>query len=231
MNKKAKVESIEKVSAKVLKIRFRMTEPTSIDFKPGQFLSMKVDTMIRRSYSIGSAPFNQEFVDLYNDVTPGGPGSKCWLKLKEGDEAEFLGPLGIFKYNEGSNKPVIFIATNTGIAPFYSMILHALESERTTRPVYLYFGVRYEEDIFLNKEFEELVEKFKNFKYKLALTRPDEKWEGLKGRVTELIEQDFDDLKGYEAYICGGQAMISSAEELLLKKGMDVESIYYEKFY
>jgi NAD(P)H-flavin reductase len=231
MNKKAKVESIEKVSAKVIKIRFKLTEPTSIEFKPGQFVSMKVDTMIRRSYSIASAPFNTEFIDLYNDVMPGGPGSKYWLKLKVGDEAEFLGPLGIFKYVEGSNKPVIFIATNTGIAPFYSMIVHALESERSTRPIYLYFGVRYEEDIFMNEEFEELAKKFENFKYKLSLTRPEENWTGLKGRVTELIEKDFDSLKGYEAYICGGQAMIASTEELLLTKGMDIESIYYEKFY
>lgn len=232
MNFKAKVEFTKKINEKIYVMRLRLVDPEEIDFKAGQFVSIDVGGDIRRSYSIASDPDDKNFVDIYNDIAPMGPGSKFFLEAKDGQEVSFLGPLGQFHYEkeEEGDLNIFFIATGTGVAPVYSMLLQALDSKKENK-IHLFFGLRYEKDQFLVEELRELEKKHPNFQFHLTLSKPSEDWKGLTGHVTHHIEEHLEANEQARFYICGSQKVISSTEELLLQMGISADNIHYERFY
>lgn len=226
MNYTSKVISNEKIGSKIYKTL--VDTPDGFEFKAGQFVNFKVKDNMRRSYSITSAP-GEEGLLFYTDISPNGIGSKFFMGLKEGDEVEFLGPLGRFTYMD-NEMPMILIGTGTGIAPLYSISVEALRNFNIKKEIKLIFGLRFEEDIFLKEELENLQKEFSNFEYAITLSKPGKTWKGLKGRVTNCLH-DYMTEDEVDAYICGGQDMIHSVEELLLDKGVPQDNIFYEKYY
>jgi len=68
---------------------------------------------------------NSSQFDIVVNVAPMGPGSQYFLSCRVGDTVEIIAPLGMFCLTDSPNKKV-FVATGTGIAPFYSMIVDSL---------------------------------------------------------------------------------------------------------
>lgn len=206
------------------------------DFSAGQYVSIKVaPDGTRRSYSIASAP-DENTIDLLVDVSPGGLGSKYFLSLKEGDEAEALGPMGIFTLATKTPKPnKMFIATGSGIAPFRAMILESLHKKLALGEVRLLWGVRHEEDLFWQEEFVQLNREFANFSYQLVLSKPTEHWHGERGHVEDCLQRGFmtqeKNLGTWEFFLCGGQEMIMETGGYLASQGVAREDIHFEKFF
>ena len=50
------------------------------------------------------------------------------------------------------------------------------------------------------------------------------------GRVTTAIERHIDSGENTEAYLCGSPGMIESVVEVLKKKGIPEDKIYFDKF-
>ena len=119
----------------VVELRFKANSETSSDFshKAGQFVSVKVPSpqgQIFRSYSISSKP-TLSYFELCVKVVENGLASNFLANLTEGNEIEFLGPLGNFGFIEPTNQTEsiarpnqstpslsLFIATGTGVAAF-----------------------------------------------------------------------------------------------------------------
>lgn len=204
---------------------------SEFEFEPGQFISVRVSEARINSYSIAGR-VDESKIGLLVDVKPGGPGSQFFAGLREGNEVEFLGPLGKFvlQPNDGSEH-LIFLGTGSGIAPLKCMIEAALREEKMTKPITLYFGLRYREDVFWDGYFRELEGGYENFGFKLCLSKPDESWQGLRGHITDFLRTDFPDASKCSAYLCGAEAMIREAEGILKELGMSPERIYHEKFY
>ncbi|PIR43440.1 hypothetical protein COV24_02775 [candidate division WWE3 bacterium CG10_big_fil_rev_8_21_14_0_10_32_10] len=199
-------------------------------FHPGQYISVKVDKNAVRAYSIATSTGEKEF-ELLVDIRPGGPGSKFFENLKPNDKITFLGPFGVFTFNNTDNaEELLFLATGSGISAVRCMIDKALYEQNCTKPITLYFGLTYNYEIFWQDHFEELANKYSNFKYKIAIDKPDENWTGAKGFITELVRGDYANAQNCAAYLCGHRAMISDATDLLIKNGCPKERIYTERF-
>ena len=69
-----------------------------------------------------------------------------------------------------------------------------------------------------------------NIDYRPVLSQPDEGWDGRTGHVQDAVLADFDDLTGYELYACGHPAMVYSAKEALVAKGIDPDHCYSDAF-
>jgi len=221
------------LSRKTLASKFNHYELKSekpLNFKPGQYISVKVAENTRRDYSV-AARFGPKRFDLLVDTRPGGPGSIFFENLKAGDKITYLGPFGVFTFdkNDGAEN-ILFLATGSGISPIHCMIDKALLEDSFKKPITLYFGLTYPEEIFWKDHFEELAKKFPNFKFKIAIYKPNDTWKGATGFITELVKQDFPNAKSCAAYLCGHKAMISDASDLLIKTGCPKERIYTERF-
>ena len=207
---------------------FELEFSEKFNFKAGQYVSVKVNEEgDRRAYYIASIPGGKK-IGLLVDVAPGGVGSKYFLGITVGDEVEVLGPLGRFVVEKtgstseqipnglGSDeKPsLVFVGTGSGIAPLRSMIDDLLQkktgstskqspeatvSDEKPVDIGLMWGMRCEEDVFWQEEFEALERKHKNFKFDLVLSRPGGSWQGRKGHVTDVLKE-MENLKGIEFY-------------------------------
>jgi len=79
---------------------------------------------------------------------------------------------------------------------------------------------------------EALKQKIPDLEVILTLSRPEEedRWEGERGRVTNVLEKIIKNGANKEAYLCGNPAMVESCVELLTKKGIPQELIFFDKF-
>ena len=225
----AKISEKKQLTSDVIELHFQTEE--TFNFTPGQFISIRVEDRVPpciRAYSIASKPSNNNEFFLCIKVVEGGRGSN-WLNSKNiGDSVNLIGPNGYFTH-QNARKNAIFVATGTGLAPFYSIISYILE-KGSEQNITLIFGVRYEESLFYIEEFRQLEEKYQNFKFIYTITRPDENWEGQSGRVTTVLEELEIDGPNTESYICGLNAMVSQVTEIFKTKGLKEEDIHYEKY-
>lgn len=221
----------------VYELTLHLKNPLEIDFQAGQFVNIRVDDgkekIFFRSYSILSPPREKNIIKSCIKIVPDGRCSRWLSQIEIGTKVTFMGPIGMFFFNEKSKKETLFIATGTGITPLYSMIADQLEKGNTS-PIHLVWGFRYEKDIFYQEEFFELAKKYPNFKITVAISRPQEGWTGEKGRVTDFLERNFTsgylDAKRLQIYICGVGDMVQDVKDLCIQKGVPTEEVHFEKY-
>jgi len=224
---------IEKISKNVYLEMFELIEPGEITFLPGQTVMLYVAPAspaggpnVNRSMSIASSPSEKHFITLAHDVSPMGPYAKWALSAKVGDTMEFMGPLGSFILDSESHRTKVFIATGTGVTPFYAMAQDYL-THNGTDTVTLYWGLRYEEDIFWQREFEDLLHAYPNFRLVLTFSQAGEYWQGKRGHVQDHIQIN----SGSDYYLCGNKAMIDDMRAKLKDAGVPDTQIKFELFY
>jgi len=230
---RAQVDRIRDLTYDVREISLRLLEPPELEFKAGQFISFEVvkeglNRPLVRPYSIASPPSQREIVTLVLNLIAGGPGSTYLFALKEGDDTRFTGPAGNFYLRDDPARAFLFVATGTGIAPFRSMLL-ALFERGVSSPVTLYWGLRSQRDLYYQDELETMAKTHPNFSFVTTLSRPEDGWEGERGRVTRLVEERVSSVKDLAVYLCGNSGMIKDVREIVRGKGLC--PIYREKFY
>jgi Na+-transporting NADH:ubiquinone oxidoreductase subunit F len=231
----AEVESARRLNLTVAEVRFFVKTP-GFAFQPGQYVIFQIpgtgDEVVRRSYSISTAPADERHFEICVRAVAGGYGSNWVHRLRPGTKVKFEGPIGDFTLRD-TDRDILMVATGTGLSPIKSMLLHLLE-QRSHRRVRLFFGVRSVEDIFYTDLFRGLEAHYRLFQHEIALSSPDpQRWAGTRGRVTELVREQVlaADASHTEAYLCGSQSMIADVESLLLEKGFAGEHIHHENFY
>jgi len=185
----------------------------------------------RRLYSIASSPTNNDTIDFVIEIVPNGIGSTYIKRLKENDTVKLQGPAGVFTYNPSERTP-LFLATGTGIAPIYSIITNLIASQ-PDKQLQLFWGMKYEKDIYLVDKFEKLAQEHENFTYSICLSRESEVDHAnyMKGRVTEALTTNPQLLTtNHDYYLCGGKEMVESLRTLLGEHNVPKEQIYFEKF-
>jgi len=230
---KGKVSEHILMNEKFQYLHIELMEPHRIEFKAGQFVSIDVGGE-RRSYSIASVPAMDHAIEICVDISPGGKGSTYLKNLKPGDVVSFLGPLGEFvikEENKEKEKKLLLIATGSGIASIRSMVLDLLEEKNDKRFIKLHWGLRFVEDMFWEDDFRRLHKHYDNFNFHLTLSKPPEKWPLCSGHVTECVEVEIKLGVDWGVYLCGNKAMIDEVSELVQKKGVVKEQIYFEKFF
>lgn len=220
----------EKLTEHTYFVSFKLQQPEMISFRAGQCMMLMCGAGVNRTMSISSLPSETQQVSMVHDIAPMGPGSKWTLSLSVGDTVNFVAPTGVFFFDESSPRKKVFVATGTGIAPFYSMIKEYLNKKGDAQ-IEVYWGLRCEADMFWQKEFNDLYESYPNFKWHQVLSKPSESWKGLTGHVTEHVLHSDKDLSNDEYYLCGNKLMIEDVRAQLIAKNVPKDQIKSELFY
>ena len=104
-----------------------------------------------------------------------GVGSTYVFTRKPGDKVMISGPYGEFLLpeNDPDNIEYIFVGGGAGMAPLRSHIMQLFKTLKTGRKVSFFYGARALVEAFYLEDFAELEKEFPNFKFHLALDRPD----------------------------------------------------------
>lgn len=189
----------------------------SFEFQPGQVISLEVDNHAPRMYSIASGN-NEEFVTILYDIKPEGEVTPLICLLKKGDKIKISDPFGNFICNDAK---AYWIASGTGIVPFYSMFCSGLGAGKT-----LIHGGRTPYSFY----FEEKFQPFYKDKYTRCLSNGIT--EGyFPGRLTTFLrEQSFLPVD-QNYYLCGSVEMIVEVRDLLIARHVPFNNIFAEIYF
>jgi len=198
-------------------------------FRAGQFvflhfLDQEGRSLIKRAYSIASAPEDEDLEFAIGMV--GGAFTSKLDAAKPGDVLGLEGPLGRMMLDE--HRDAAFICGGTGIAPAMSMMRHIVKSGEGRRFT-LFYSARSRDRILFSKELDEMAS-HPGMKVVITLTRErPEGWEGEIGRLChEMIGRHIQDAGSRHWYVCGPMAMIRGMLGCLGKMGLERKSIEVE---
>ncbi|MCS5585932.1 MAG: CDP-6-deoxy-delta-3,4-glucoseen reductase [Gammaproteobacteria bacterium] len=228
-NLPCKVESIKHLNHDVTQIMLKIPGSESLQYLAGQYIDLIHPDFEPRAFSIANAPTNSSLIELHvRQIENGKFTNFVFNELEEKSLLRIEGPKGDFFFKEESKKPVILVAGGTGLGPIKSIIEHAVATQ-LNRPIYLYWGVRDEVDLYMDLP-EKWADEYDNIHFVPVLSEPNEAWQGKTGFVHESVLSDFDDLTGYEVYACGPPDMIKAAAKTFVEQGMIKDNFFSDAF-
>ncbi|MBE6226650.1 MAG: NADH:ubiquinone reductase (Na(+)-transporting) subunit F [Bacteroidales bacterium] len=224
--------------------------------KMGVFnLKMVNPTPTLRAYSMATYPAEGNIIKLnvriatppfdrvkggFMDVNPGICSSYIY-SLKPGDKVMISGPYGEFFIPDNcpDDQEFVFIGGGAGMAPMRSHIMHLFKTEKTNRKVNFFYGARSLKEAFYLEDYAQIEKEFPNFKFHLALDRPDPEADKagvpyVPGFVHNVLYETY--LKNHEApedilyLMCGPPMMAQSVVNLLDSLGVPSENILFDNF-
>ena len=212
--KRVSITGNVEISPNVFVISWKRTN----EFEPGQVIKIAADLHEPpRIYSICSGNKEEEIYVLFN-IKPAGNLTPRLAQMKTGDEIFVSDPYGSFACDES---PAHFIATGTGIAPFYSMIRSGRFRNKT-----LIHGVSYASQFY----FEDFLEKELGDRYIRCCSR-ETTGVHFPGRITDYLLGRDELPKGDKYYLCGQALMVVEVRDLLIQKGVPYGQIHAEIFF
>ena len=188
---------------------------------------------------IATPPFKPKPQVGFQDV-PCGIASSYIFSLKPGDKVMMSGPYGDFHPIVDSKAEMIWVGGGAGMAPLRAQIMWMTKTLHTTdRKMHYFYGARALNEVFYLQDFLQLEKDFPNFKFHLALDRPDPAADaaGVKytpGFVHQVMYENY--LKDHEApedieyYMCGPGPMSNAVNNMLYSLGVEPSSIHYDNF-
>lgn len=190
----------------------------NFDFEAGQVISIAIEEDgARRLYSICSGEKEKEVSILYNIIEEGYLTPRL-SDLEAGDRIWISKPRGEFT---GNDDPAVWIATGTGIAPFYSMLKSGLASNKI-----LIHGNRYLEQFHFYDFFKS---KLGDFYSRCCSAEEDN--DVYHGRVTAYLEENPLPDPGLKYYLCGSAEMVVETRDILIEKGVPFDRIISEIYF
>jgi CDP-4-dehydro-6-deoxyglucose reductase/ferredoxin-NAD(P)+ reductase (naphthalene dioxygenase ferredoxin-specific) len=184
-----------------------------------------------RDYSMANRPDEARIeFHIRESTSPDSVSARLGERLAVGDSVRVAGPLGTSYLREKGEVPVIAIAGGSGMAPIRS-ILSTLRAKGLRNPVYVYFGARAERDVYGEAEMRRWVEGFASSSAHVVLSDSEAGVGRRTGLITDAVDQDFERLDGFKAYLAGPPAMVEACVALLTRKGVAARDIHADAFY
>ena len=226
----ARVESLEKFTPEIMRLRLKLPKAARLQFLAGQYIDIIQADGKRRAFSIASAPAETDFLELHiKHISGGGFTGHVFESMQPKEILRFEGPLGTFFIRRGSNRPIILMGGGTGFAPLKSMIEELIEAG-DTRPVHLFWGVQTENDLYARILISAWEAKHPNLRFTPVLMDADADWTGERGLVHEAVARGIDNLADHDVYMSGPPAMVSASRSAFLAAGVPENRLFYDSF-
>ena len=213
-------------------------------------LKMKNPEPTFRAYSMANHPAEGNIVMLniriatppfdrvnggFQKVNPGICSSFVFSR-KPGDKVTISGPYGEFFLKNNDNE-MMFIGGGAGMAPMRSHLFHLFHTVKETgKKVTFWYGARSWREVFYYEEFRNIEKNFPNFSFHLALSdpQPEDKWEGPKGFIHQVIHDMYlakhDEPEEIDYYLCGPPMMNDAVQKMLYDLGVPSENVMFDDF-
>lgn len=196
-----------------------LSRPRHFHFKAGHTIQLVYQDQ-KRYYSLASAPSDLTLILCVNFIAK-GYFSPLLASAEIGFKLGFTGPHGYFTFSPSPRSPV-FIATDTGIAPFVSMARSGM------RDFTLLQGARHAGELYYQDLLRQSAQKYLPIVWEI----PDEVpvTSGLfHGKMVNLLAQHLEP-GCYDFYLCGWQKMIKDVTHLIDDR-FPGSHVYTEVFY
>ena len=218
-------------------VRSIVLEPPSW---PGHRAGQHVDVRLtaedgyqaQRSYSIASAPEDEQLVLTVERLDDGEVSPYLVDELRPGDEVELRGPVGgYFVWEDSYGGPLLLVGGGSGIVPLRAMLRHH-RAVGSTVPVRLLYSARTPDDLIYREELTRLdSEDMIDVRFTLTREQP-EGWHGYRRRIDRRLLEDvaWPAIEQPLVYVCGPTPFVETAANELVALGHDARRIRTERF-
>ena len=231
-----RVLSIERPAPDVALIRLQLPANQNLQYRAGQYIEFILQGGARRSYSMANAPQhlgNPPTIELHIRHMAGGLFTDpVFGSMKVKDILRIEGPFGSFFLREASDKPIVLLASGTGLAPIKALI-EQMQSQGSQRPAVLYWGCRSRADLYLHTWCEQAAAGMPTLRYVPVLSEPnpEDGWSGRTGFVHQAVMADLPDLAAHQVYACGAPVMVEAARRDFAQRcGLPAEEFFADSF-
>jgi ring-1,2-phenylacetyl-CoA epoxidase subunit PaaE len=237
-----KIKEIVQETTHTKTIHFKQPLFKKIKYKPGQFVTLKLDIngqKVMRSYSMSSTPNLDDTLAVTVKKVQGGLVSNYLNdQVKEGDSLQVSEPVGHFTFEpeKSLSRHLVLFGAGSGITPLMSILKSALFFEPKTQ-VSLIYGNRHEGAVIFRKKLDELKQKFSDrLQIVYVYSQPDRLWQGYKGRIDMALTVNVLNLlpklpeSQTEYFLCGPDGMMEAVKEGLAKLKVPSAKIHTESF-
>jgi NAD(P)H-flavin reductase len=214
----------------ILQISLRCERPFS--YHAGQFVHLRRDDGLTRSYSISNLPNAEGVIELHVRRLNGGVMSG-WIhdELQVGAAVRVAGPHGDCYYTPDNREDgLLLIGTGSGLAPLVGIVRDALQQGHCG-PIQLYHGSYRPEGLYLVEELRRLSVEHPSFIYAPCVDEGDGPAVDCRvGRSDQTALCEHPDLKGWRVYLCGHPEMVKSAKRRAFLAGASMRDIFADPF-
>jgi len=207
-------------------------------FVPGQHMDVRLTAPdgyeAQRSYSIASAPEQTDALELAIERLQDGEVSPFFHdEVRAGDEIELRGPIGgHFMWSVKDGGPLLLIGGGSGVVPLLSMIRHH-HAQGSALSVTLVVSARSVAELLGLDELRSYATARCGFRLIATVTRETSREPDLlSGRIdrallARALEQS---TPPFRTFVCGSNAFVESATQLLLDLAVDAAQIRTERY-
>jgi ferredoxin-NADP reductase len=180
----------------------------------------------QRSYSIASAPEDEQLVLTVERLDDGEVSPYLTETLRPGDDLELRGPIGgYFVWREALGGPLLLVGGGSGVVPLRAMLRHH-RAISSAVPARLLYSARSRSDVLYHGELED-------YETTITLTREQPQgWSGRTGRVDGdlLLEAGWPPTTNPLVYVCGPTGFVEAVADALVGLGHESGRIRTERF-
>jgi ferredoxin-NADP reductase len=203
--------------------------------RPGQHVDVRLTAddgyQAQRSYSIASAPQEDQLVLTVERLDDGEVSPYLVDELRAGDELELRGPIGgYFVWDEPLGGPLLWVAGGSGVVPFRAMWRHR-QAVGSSVPVRLLYSARSLPLLIYSDELGKLAGDGVAVSVTLTREQPED-WGGHRGRIDRgfLAENSWQPEEHPLIYVCGPTAFVETAATALVDLRHEPSRIRTERF-
>ncbi len=228
---RCRVVEMHDLTHDIRRVRLNIEAGGPYSFSAGQHAQLKFGPGIpERSYSMANRPDEAPLDFIIRRVPHGQASGYAFTSLHVGSEVTVSGPHGTAYLRENHDGPILAVAGGSGLAPIKAIVETALQGD-PARELYLYFGVRDEQDVYMEEELTALEQKHPNVSVHIVLSRPARTTARRTGMVVEAAMADMASFEGVKAYAAGPPPMVEALQQRLEAKGMKRSDIHADAFY
>jgi ferredoxin-NADP reductase/ferredoxin len=223
------IQEIRVIGPEIALVRF--ARPETLAFVPGQFLTLRRDGGVRRSYSIASPASEPRFFDIHVRRIPGGRMSG-WLhaEARPRDELWAEGPKGRCTYYPGApDEPLTLVGTGTGMAPLLAVAEDAVRQGHRG-PITLIQGALSEDRLYLRAELEALAARAANVRSLACVRDGPASDEIVVGDLKQLVMTEAAVDATRRVYLCGDPGVVRDLNRRLVLHGIGARRIHADPF-
>jgi len=225
------IESVDYFNHDTRRVFLTLPQDANAEFKAGQYLNVVLPDKLC-PFSIASAPELKGKIELHIKPTADSDDSvQIEQLLNDASHLEIELPRGDCFIETAPEGTLILMAASTGITQMKSIIEH-LAANTISHPIYLYWGVIAEKDLYLSSLCAEWEQIHKNFHFIPVVSEPETSpdWHGRTGLVPDAVLEDFDDLTDVSVVVGGSPGMVYATLDRFVEHGMPQENMSSDVF-
>lgn len=215
---KASIHEIKSINPYVTAYQFKIDSPIAFKFKAGQYLELMIKNQ-RYPVSIVTNPeqyLQTGLLEVHVVQSDLSLENKLKIALTNPEKIMIHGPKGRAYWRDNLPGDVVFLAGGSGITPMLSMLPEALKKTDSKHSVYLYWGVRQSELLYLKESLTQYTKENSYFHFIPVIN----------GLVHEKLLSDFGSFHQPSVYIAGPPPMVQATQTALISKGLPSERLF-----